>query len=63
MFNADRYDPQKMSACIARCWVKSRNEYNPYAVGYCNNILSELSLSKNRKAGLPPRDYILYDAD
>ena len=52
-----------MSTCIARSWVKSRNERNPYAVGYCKSILSELSLTKQGQAGLPLRDYMLYDTD
>ena len=50
------------SARVVRCWVKSRNERNPYAVSYyAKRTLAGLPLTKRRKVGMTSNHHALYD--
>ncbi len=49
------------SARVVRCWVKSRNERNPYGQLLRKRTLARLPLSKRRKVGMTSNHHALYD--
>ena len=49
------------SARVVRCWVKSRNERNPYGQLLRKSTLSGLPLTKRRKVGMTSNHHALYD--
>ncbi len=49
------------SARVARCWVKSRNERNPYGQLLRKRTLARLPLTKRRKVGMTSNHHALYD--
>ena len=49
------------SARVVRCWVKSRNERNPYAQLLRKRTLSGLPLTKRRKVGMTSNHHAPYD--
>ena len=49
------------SARVVRCWVKSRNERNPYGQLLRKRTLARLPLTKRRKVGMTSNHHALYD--
>ena len=49
------------SARVVRCWVKSRNERNPYCQLLRKRTLARLPLTKRRKVGMTSNHHALYD--
>ncbi len=49
------------SARVVRCWVKSRNERNPYCQLLRKRTLAGLPLTKRRKVGMTSNHHALYD--
>src|SRR5699024_8307074 len=49
------------SARVVRCWVKSRNERNPYRQLLRKRTLARLPLTKRRKVGITSNHHALYD--
>ncbi len=49
------------SARVVRCWVKSRNERNPYGQLLRKRTLARLPLIKRRKVGMTSNHHALYD--
>ena len=49
------------SARVVRCWVKSRNERNPYCQLLRKSTLARLPLTKRRKVGTTSNHHALYD--
>ena len=49
------------SARVVRCWVKSRNERNPYRQLLRKRTLARLPLTKRRKVGMTSNHHALYD--
>ena len=49
------------SARVVRCWVKSRNERNPYRQLLRKSTLARLPLTKRRKVGMTSNHHALYD--
>ena len=49
------------SARVVRCWVKSRNERNPYGQLLRKRTLARLPLTKRRKVGTTSNHHALYD--
>ncbi len=49
------------SARVVRCWVKSRNERNPYGQLLRKRTLARLPLAKRRKVGMTSNHHALYD--
>ena len=49
------------SARVVRCWVKSRNERNPYGQLLRKSTLAGLPLTKRRKVGMTSNHHALYD--
>ena len=49
------------SARVVRCWVKSRNERNPYGQLLRKSTLAGLPLTKRRKAGMTSNHHAPYD--
>ncbi len=49
------------SARVVRCWVKSRNERNPYGQLLRKRTLARLPLTKRRKVGKTSNHHALYD--
>ena len=49
------------SARVVRCWVKSRNERNPYCQLLRKRTLARLPLTKRRKVGMRSNHHALYD--
>ncbi len=49
------------SARVVRCWVKSRNERNPYGRLLRKRTLARLPLTKRRKVGMTSNHHALYD--
>ena len=49
------------SARVVRCWVKSRNERNPYVQLLRKRTLSGPPLTKLRKVGMTSNHHALYD--
>ena len=48
------------SARVVRCWVKSRNERNPYCQLLRKSTLARLPLIKRRKVGMTSNHHALY---
>ena len=48
------------SARVVRCWVKSRNERNPYGQLLRKSTLAGLPLTKRRKVGMPSNHHAPY---
>ena len=48
------------SARVVRCWVKSRNERNPYCQLLRKSTLARLPLTKRRKVGTTSNHHALY---
>ena len=48
------------SARVVRCWVKSRNERNPYGQLLRKSTLAGLPLTKRRKAGTTSNHHAPY---
>ena len=48
------------SARVVRCWVKSRNERNPYCQLLRKSTLTRLPLIKRRKVGMTSNHHALY---
>ena len=48
------------SARVVRCWVKSRNERNPYGQLLRKRTLARLPLTKRRKVGMTSNHHALY---
>ena len=48
------------SARVVRCWVKSRNERNPYPVLLSNEISQETADANRRKVGMRSNHHALY---
>ena len=48
------------SARVVRCWVKSRNERNPYVQLLRKSTLDGLPLTKRRKAGMTSNHHAPY---
>ena len=48
------------SARVVRCWVKSRNERNPYGQLLRKSTLAGLPLSKRRKVGMTSNHHAPY---
>ena len=48
------------SARVVRCWVKSRNERNPYVQLLRKSTLDRLPLTKRRKAGMTSNHHAPY---
>ena len=48
------------SARVVRCWVKSRNERNPYGQLLRKSTLAGLPLTKRRKAGMTSNHHAPY---
>ena len=48
------------SARVVRCWVKSRNERNPYVKLLRKSTLDRLPLTKRRKAGMTSNHHAPY---
>src|SRR5574344_308689 len=46
---------------VVRCWVKSRNERNPYSQLLRKRTLSGPPLTKRRKVGMTSNHHALYD--
>ena len=49
------------SARVVRCWVKSRNERNPYGQLLRKRTLARLPLTKRRKVGMTSNHHAPYD--
>ena len=49
------------SARVVRCWVKSRNERNPYGQLLRKRTLARLPLTKRRKVGTTSNHHAPYD--
>ena len=49
------------SARVVRCWVKSRNERNPYCQLLRKRTLARLPLTKRRKVGMTSNHHAPYD--
>ena len=49
------------SARVVRCWVKSRNERNPYGQLLRKRTLARLPLTKRRKVGMTSSHHGPYD--
>ena len=49
------------SARVVRCWVKSRNERNPYGQLLRKRTLARLTLTKRRKVGMTSNHHAPYD--
>ena len=49
------------SARVVRCWVKSRNERNPYCQLLRKRTLAGLPLTKRRKVGMTSNHHAPYD--
>ena len=49
------------SARVVRCWVKSRNERNPYCQLLRKSTLAGLPLTKRRKVGMTSNHHAPYD--
>ena len=49
------------SARVVRCWVKSRNERNPYGQLLRKSTLAKLPLTKRRKVGTTSNHHAPYD--
>ncbi len=49
------------TARVVRCWVKSRNERNPYGQLLRKRTLARLPLTKRRKVGMTSNHHALYD--
>ena len=49
------------SARVVRCWVKSRNERNPYHQLLRKSTLMRLPLTKRRKVGMTSNHHAPYD--
>ena len=49
------------SARVVRCWVKSRNERNPYGQLLRKSTLAGLPLTKRRKVGMTSNHHAPYD--
>ena len=49
------------SARVVRCWVKSRNERNPYRQLLRKRTLARLPLTKRRKVGMTSNHHAPYD--
>ena len=49
------------SARVVRCWVKSRNERNPYCQLLRKRTLARLLLTKRRKVGMTSNHHAPYD--
>ena len=49
------------SARVVRCWVKSRNERNPYPKLLRKSTLGRLPLTKRRKVGMTSNHHAPYD--
>ena len=49
------------SARVVRCWVKSRNERNPYGQLLRKSTLAGLPLTKRRKVGTTSNHHAPYD--
>ena len=49
------------SARVVRCWVKSRNERNPYCQLLRKRTLARMPLTKRRKVGMTSNHHALYD--
>ncbi len=49
------------SARVVRCWVKSRNERNPYGQLLRKRTLARLPLTKRREVGMTSNHHALYD--
>ena len=49
------------SARVVRCWVKSRNERNPYGQLLRKRTLARLPLTKRTKVGMTSNHHALYD--
>ena len=49
------------SARVVRCWVKSRNERNPYGQLLRKRTLAGLPLTKRRKVGMTSNHHAPYD--
>ena len=49
------------SARVVRCWVKSRNERNPYCQLLRKRTLAGRPLTKRRKVGMRSNHHALYD--
>ena len=49
------------SARVVRCWVKSRNERNPYCQLLRKSTLARLPLTKRRKVGMTSNHHAPYD--
>ncbi len=49
------------SARVVRCWVKSRNERNPYGQLLRKRTLARLLSTKRRKVGMTSNHHALYD--
>ena len=49
------------SARVVRCWVKSRNERNPYSQLLRKSTLAGLPLTKRRKVGTTSNHHAPYD--
>ena len=49
------------SARVVRCWVKSRNERNPYCQLLRKSTLARLPLTKRRKVGTTSNHHAPYD--
>ncbi len=49
------------SARVVRCWVKPRNERNPYCQLLRKRTLARLPLTKRRKVGMTSNHHALYD--
>ena len=48
------------SARVVRCWVKSRNERNPYGQLLRKRTLARLPLTKRRKVGMTSNHHAPY---
>ena len=48
------------SARVVRCWVKSRNERNPYGQLLRKSTLARLPLTKRRKVGMTSNHHAPY---
>ena len=49
------------SARVVRCWVKSRNERNPYCQLLRKRTLAGLPLTKRRKVGMTSNHHAPYE--